>query len=80
MTVNALLPGGAPLTGMISEDVAETPRSRLLDPAVMISPLLWLTSVASDGVTGQGVNASLWRTDLNESAASALVTENAGVC
>ena len=40
VTVNALLPGGATLTGMIPAAFPESAQSRLLDPAIMVPPLL----------------------------------------
>ena len=59
VTVNALLPGGAADTDMIlPEDFAD--RSRLIRPEVMVPPLLWLLSRASDGVTGQRFVAKNW--------------------
>jgi 3-oxoacyl-[acyl-carrier protein] reductase len=63
VTVNALLPGGATLTGMIPDGVSDTVRSTLLDPAVMIPPLLWLASADSDGMTGHRYVATRWRSD-----------------
>ncbi len=64
VTVNALLPGGATLTGMIPEGVDPALRAKLLDPAIIVPPLLWLASPASDGITGMRFNAALWRADL----------------
>mgnify|MGYP000871800332 CR=1 FL=1 len=61
VTVNALLPGGATLTGMIPPRLDERARSQLLDPAIVVPPLLWLVSRAADGVTGKRVNARSWR-------------------
>lgn len=60
VTVNALLPGGATDTGMIPEGVPERVRAALLRPEVVVPPLLWLVSGASDGVTGKRVVASRW--------------------
>jgi len=61
VTVNALLPGGATLTGMIPDGVAESVRSTLLKPEIMVAPLLWLVSDAADGVTGKRFVAARWR-------------------
>ena len=61
VTVNALLPGGATLTGMIPEGVPEEARAKLLDPQVIVPPLLWLASAASGGVTGKRLIATNWR-------------------
>ena len=73
VTVNALLPGGATLTGMIPAAFPESARSRLLDPAIMVPPLLWLVSSAADAISGRRVIANQWD-DANPLAA----TESAG--
>lgn len=61
VTVNALLPGGAALTGMIPPSVDDAIRAALLDPHVMVAPLLWLASSAADSVSGRRLLASRWR-------------------
>jgi 3-oxoacyl-[acyl-carrier protein] reductase len=76
VTVNALLPGGATLTGMIPTDVDPALRAKLLDPAVIVPPLLWLASEASDGVTGRRFNAALWPVDGDERAAAEAAGES----
>ena len=63
VTVNALLPGGATLTGMIPASLPGHLRANLLDPAIMVPPLVWLASKKSDGVTGKRFIAKDWRTD-----------------
>ncbi len=60
VTVNALLPGGATLTGMIPEDADPALKRNLLDPSVIVPPLLWLASAGADGVTGMRFDASIW--------------------
>jgi 3-oxoacyl-[acyl-carrier protein] reductase len=60
ITVNALLPGGAAATGMIPAGDAEQLRGHLLDPEIMVAPLLWLISEAADGTSGQRLVASRW--------------------
>ncbi len=60
VTVNALLPGGATLTGMIPDTMPASFRSTLLDPAIMVPPLLWLISSAADALTGCRVTANRW--------------------
>jgi NAD(P)-dependent dehydrogenase (short-subunit alcohol dehydrogenase family) len=60
VTVNALLPGGATLTGMIPAGFPDRLRGKLLDPAVMVAPLLWLVSVRADHITGRRVTAADW--------------------
>ncbi len=71
VTVNALLPGGATLTGMIPASFPDPLRAKLLDPAIMVPPLLWLTSAKSDGVTGRRFTAANWRQDNPAAAADA---------
>lgn len=70
VTVNGLLPGGAALTGMIPDGVSYALRSTLLDPTIMIPPLLWLVSTDSDGTTGQRFVAARWRTDCSSREAA----------
>jgi 3-oxoacyl-[acyl-carrier protein] reductase len=76
VTVNALLPGGATLTGMIPDNVDAATRAKLLDPKAIVPPLLWLVSEASDGVTGMRFNAARWNAGVDESAAASACAEN----
>jgi 3-oxoacyl-[acyl-carrier protein] reductase len=78
VSVNALLPGGASLTGMIPAEVPAELRTNLLSPEIMVPPLLWLVSEAADGISGQRVNASRWDPNLNPSEAAAKACEPAG--
>jgi NAD(P)-dependent dehydrogenase (short-subunit alcohol dehydrogenase family) len=78
VTVNALLPGGATLTGMIPASFPAERRKELLDPAVIVPPLLWLASERSDGVTGERFVASRWHSEVTEDAAIKAARENAG--
>lgn len=74
VSVNALLPGGATRTGMIPAGFPAEQLATLLDPAVMVPPLLWLASPRSDGVTGRRFIATRWQ-PLDDEAAAA---QNAG--
>jgi len=59
VTVNALAPGGPANTRMIpATEVAD--RSTLIQPEVMIAPIVWLMSPRSDGVTGRRIIAKEW--------------------
>ncbi|MGO8683883.1 MAG: SDR family NAD(P)-dependent oxidoreductase [Thermoleophilia bacterium] len=78
VSVNALLPGGATLTGMIPDDVPKKVRSALLDPAIVVPPLLWLASPESDEVTGRRLVATRWRTDCDAREAAEAAMEDAG--
>jgi NAD(P)-dependent dehydrogenase (short-subunit alcohol dehydrogenase family) len=71
VTVNALLPGGATATGMIPKSFPDDSRASLLDPAIMVPPLLWLASTKSDGVTGKRFVAKDFRADAPDAAATA---------
>ena len=77
VTVNALLPGGATLTGMVPQTVSEKAKSAMLDPSIMVPPLLWLVSPEADGMTGRRLVATKWQTGSGKSAAEA-ATEQAG--
>jgi NAD(P)-dependent dehydrogenase (short-subunit alcohol dehydrogenase family) len=79
VTVNAVLPGGATLTGMIPESFPEAERSRLLNPDIIIPVVAWLASEASAGVTGKRFDASQWRSDLPPNEAATLCARDAGV-
>lgn len=59
VTVNAIMPGGAADTRMIATEIVPD-RSRLVDPAVMGPPIVWLISPASDGFNGYRITAELW--------------------
>ena len=78
VTVNALLPGGASLTGMIPDEVPPALRQKLLMPEVMVPPLLWLVSPDSDGMTGRRLVATRWRPDLGGREAAEAATDLAG--
>jgi NAD(P)-dependent dehydrogenase (short-subunit alcohol dehydrogenase family) len=59
VTANVLVPGGAADTRLVSR-IAAPDRSTLISPDVMVAPLLWLCSNASDGVTGQRFVGASW--------------------
>jgi 3-oxoacyl-[acyl-carrier protein] reductase len=64
ITVNALLPGGAADTRMVpAADVPD--RARLIKPSVMVAPVRWLMSHASDGVTGWRFIGNDWDPNLD---------------
>ena len=59
VTVNALLPGGPANTRMIPQgEVAD--RTTLIQPEVMMAPIVWLMSPRSNGVTGRRIIAKEW--------------------
>lgn len=59
VTVNEILPGGAADVARLS--VERFPdRSKLVAPAVLVAPVRWLVSTASDGYTGHRIVANRW--------------------
>ena len=58
VTINVLLPGGATDTGMVPDDVPAETRERLLDPAIMGPPIVWLASPAAAGVHDERIVAT----------------------
>jgi NAD(P)-dependent dehydrogenase (short-subunit alcohol dehydrogenase family) len=58
VTVNLLLPAGATDTGMVPDDAPAEARERLLDPAIMGPPIVWLASPAAAGVHDERIVAS----------------------
>ena len=70
VTANVLVPGGAADTRLVSRAAAPD-RSKLISPDVMVAPLLWLCSNASDGVTGQRFVGASWDQDAAAAGSSA---------
>jgi NAD(P)-dependent dehydrogenase (short-subunit alcohol dehydrogenase family) len=61
--VSILLPGGATATGMVPDDVSADVRSRLLDPAIMGPPIVWLCSPQAAAVHDQRIVATEFNRD-----------------
>jgi 3-oxoacyl-[acyl-carrier protein] reductase len=59
VSANVLVPGGAANTRLVSR-AQEPDRAKLIPPAVMVAPLIWLCSNASDGVNGQRFIGMRW--------------------
>jgi NAD(P)-dependent dehydrogenase (short-subunit alcohol dehydrogenase family) len=78
VTVNALLPGAATLTGMIPQTVSQTAKSTLLDPSIVVPPLLWLVSPEADGMTGRRLVATKWQAGGDGKSAAEAAIEQAG--
>lgn len=57
VTANLLLPGGPTATGMLPDEVTDELRGRLLDPAVMGPPIVWLASAAAAAVHDERIVA-----------------------
>ena len=59
VTANVLVPGGVTNTGMVPDE-AGFDREQMLQPDVMVPPLLWLASDASAATNGQRFLAVHW--------------------
>jgi gluconate 5-dehydrogenase len=57
LTANLLLPGGATASGMVPDDIGDEMRSKLLDPAIMGPPIVWLASPAAAEVHDERIVA-----------------------
>ena len=63
VSANVLVPGGAANTRLVSR--AQQPdRGKLIPPEVMVAPLIWLCSNASDGINGQRFIGMRWDKNL----------------
>jgi 3-oxoacyl-[acyl-carrier protein] reductase len=69
VTVNALLPGGPANTRMIPQHESSD-RGKLVQPEVMMAPIVWLMSAASDGMTGRRFVAKDWDLAVDPRAAA----------
>ncbi len=69
VTANVLVPGGPVDTPAFAND-GSIPRSAFIQPEVMVPPLRWLLSSASDGVSGRRFIARKWDPRLPESEAA----------
>jgi NAD(P)-dependent dehydrogenase (short-subunit alcohol dehydrogenase family) len=63
VSANVLVPGGAANTRLVSRS-QEPDRAKLIPPEVMVAPLIWLCSNASDGVNGQRFIGMRWDKNL----------------
>ena len=70
VTVNVLVPGGPTNTGFIPES-PRFDRTSLVQPGVMVAPICWLASDASNGVTGSRFVGRLWDPNLPAAEAAA---------
>jgi NAD(P)-dependent dehydrogenase (short-subunit alcohol dehydrogenase family) len=69
VTANVLVPGGMTDTRIVP-DTAVADRSKLLQPEIMVAPLLWLVSDDAAGVTGRRFLAAHWDTALAPAASA----------
>jgi len=73
VTSNVLVPGGVTNTGIVGEEAGD--RARMLQPEIMVPPLLWLISDAAAAVTARRFVAMDWDASLPPGQAA----EKAGV-
>jgi NAD(P)-dependent dehydrogenase (short-subunit alcohol dehydrogenase family) len=62
VTSNVLVPGGVTNTPLVGEHAGD--RSRMLQPEIMVPPLLWLVSDAAAAVNGRRFIAADWDASL----------------
>lgn len=65
VTLNVLIPGGATLTGMIPDSFPESQKSKLINPAVMGPPAVYLASDEAKDLNGQRIVAIEWNGIIN---------------
>ena len=58
VTANVLVPGGVTNTPLVGENAGDP--AKMLQPEIMVKPLLWLVSDAADAVSGRRVIAADW--------------------
>ena len=63
VTVNVVVPGGPADTPMVPDDIG-VDRDSLIQPSVMVPPILWLCSDAAGTITGNRYVAAQWDTTL----------------
>src|SRR5215469_15892770 len=60
VTVNILVPGGPVNTRLVGNSFTAAQKLKLIQPDIMVAPLVWLVSEASNAVTGQRFIAASW--------------------
>lgn len=70
VTANVLVPGGVTNTSLVP-DAAGFDRAAMLQPGIMVPPLLWLASTAANAVNGRRFLAARWNPALPPAEAAA---------
>ena len=70
VTVNILVPGGPVNTRLVGNSFTAAQKLKLIQPEIMVPPLLWLVSEASDAITGKRFIAAFWDRALTPDAAA----------
>jgi 3-oxoacyl-[acyl-carrier protein] reductase len=60
VTVNILVPGGPVNTRLVGDNFTPAEKQKLIQPDIMVTPLLWLVSPATDQITGKRFVAAFW--------------------
>ncbi|MGE0225950.1 MAG: SDR family NAD(P)-dependent oxidoreductase [Acetobacteraceae bacterium] len=68
VTSNVLVPGGVTNTPLVGENAGDP--AKMLQPEIMVKPLLWLVSDASNGVSGRRFIAADWDASLSDAQAA----------
>lgn len=70
VTANIIVPGGLTNTALVNDTVPYD-RATMLQPEVMVAPLLWLVSKAADGVSSRRYIGARWDPAMSVEAAEA---------
>lgn len=70
VTANVIVPGGLTNTALVNDTVPYD-RAAMLQPDVMVAPLLWLVSEAADGVSSRRYIGARWDPSMPAEAAEA---------
>jgi 3-oxoacyl-[acyl-carrier protein] reductase len=70
VTVNILVPGGPVNTRLVGDNFTPAEKQKLIQPDIMVTPLLWLVSPASDAITGKRFIAAFWDKSLRADQAA----------
>ena len=62
----------------VPETASEKMKSTLLDPSIIVPPLLWLVSPEADGMTGRRLVATKWQAGNDGKSAAEAAIEQAG--
>ncbi len=68
VTANVLVPGGVTNTPLVGDEAGD--RRKMLQPEIMVPPLLWLVSDAAAGVTAKRFIAADWDRSLSPAQAA----------
>jgi len=68
VTANVLVPGGVTNTALVGENAGDP--AKMLQPDIMVPPLLWLVSDAADSVSARRFIAADWDTSLPDAQAA----------